>query len=197
TVSTLSPVEDTVTEGDNVELAWTLSLNNASASPTTLQLDLNNLGNKGSFTDDTNGIFILYSADGTRELNRVDISDNTDGIVELVIPPEHHTVQIKTQVNNDVALEGTETLALKVKVKDTGNWTTADSITLEDDEGALSIASTSVYQHGQEDADGYTDGPAWEIRVSHPADKATTFNINFNDQDYNSSFGKFEAFIYV
>ncbi|RXJ73999.1 hypothetical protein CS022_04935, partial [Veronia nyctiphanis] len=44
-VKTLTSETTSFTEGDDVELSWTLALNNASASHTTLRLDINNLGN--------------------------------------------------------------------------------------------------------------------------------------------------------
>ncbi|WP_175402098.1 hypothetical protein, partial [Veronia pacifica] len=70
-VASVTPAGTDVTEDDNVDLTWTVTLNNASATSTTLRLDINNPGNKGDFEEDTNGTFTLWSADGQTELNTV------------------------------------------------------------------------------------------------------------------------------
>ncbi|RXJ65862.1 hypothetical protein CS022_24695, partial [Veronia nyctiphanis] len=195
-ITSIVPEETTFTEGDDVELSWTLALNNASASHTTLRLDINNLGNEGDFASDTNGVFVVLDSEGNT-LTTVNMSDAVNGIVEAVLPPGHASVQVTTTLDNDATYEATETFTLKAAVKDSGVWQTADDIVITDDESTLTIASASVYQNGQENAADYTEGPAWEIHVNNPADEDGTFNIAFNDQDYNSSFGKFEPFLYV
>ncbi|WP_175402079.1 hypothetical protein, partial [Veronia pacifica] len=172
-----------------VELAWTLSLNNASASDTTLLIDLNNLGNKGSFTGDTNGIFTLYQADGKTPITSVNMSTADKGIVKVVIPAGNQSVQLKVPLTNDDVFEGVETFALKATVEGSEDWMTADTITVNESQATLAIERAEVLKHGEEKADGdYTDGPAWQVSLNNTASEPTTLRVSFAESDFSASF---------
>ncbi|WP_083228450.1 Calx-beta domain-containing protein, partial [Veronia pacifica] len=179
-----------VTEGDNEELSWTLSLNNASATATTLLLDINNLGNKGDFIQDTNGTFTLYSADGNTPLTTVNMSSADKGIVKIVIPAGNQSVQLKTTLNNDAIYEGTETFVLKAAVENTNVWQTASDITINDNETVPTVSSITKLQDGKENAATLDDWPGWNLNMSSQSDSATQVTLAFNDAFNESRYGQ-------
>ncbi|RXJ74006.1 hypothetical protein CS022_04970 [Veronia nyctiphanis] len=185
-VVSVTPADTAVTEGDNVDLSWSVSLNNASATSTTLRLDINNLGNKGDFQEDTNGTFTLWSADGQTALGTVNMADAVNGIVDIVIPPEHKDVVVKTTLVNDVVYEGTETFTLKTATKGSGIWKSAADITLTDDEVAPEVTSLTKIHDGNEDGNGW---PGWTLNVNNASDSPTEITLQF-DPSQQATFGE-------
>ncbi|WP_175402077.1 hypothetical protein, partial [Veronia pacifica] len=171
-VDTLTPDSTTVAEEDNTNLSWTLSLNNASATATTLLLDISNPGQTGNFTADTNGTFTLYSADGTQELDTVNVSTAVNGIVKVDIPPGHKTVNIKTTLNNDNVYEGTETFSLKAAVDGTDPGIAADAISVTDeaDIPMVSTVSDTTIDEGEH--------AEVTITLTHPSTTVTNVTID-------------------
>ncbi|RXJ74005.1 hypothetical protein CS022_04965 [Veronia nyctiphanis] len=93
-VQTITPDDTEITEGDDVDLSWTVTLNNASSTDTTLRLDINNVGNNGDFTADTDGVFVLLDREGN-ELTTVNMADASTASLTLSLNPDMPAFSLK------------------------------------------------------------------------------------------------------
>ncbi|KKD58051.1 hypothetical protein RN22_23170, partial [Grimontia sp. AD028] len=117
---------------DGQAAGFTLNMSNASTTPTTVQLRVDDALHQATIGEDYSGVMQIYSLDGQYLLQEVILTSENGYIADIVIPAWAEGVTIYAEILSDKLEEIDESLVIQAAIIDEQDWVTSEASTIID-----------------------------------------------------------------